>query len=78
MNKKEERNMYSKVDLIENEKMNEIIRKNRIKMQKVETTRVTKSCKKVAKKEKVMFVIAMGILIFGIVYFALTIQKIFF
>lgn len=70
--------MYSKVDLIENEKMNEIIRKNRIKMQKVETTRVTKSCKKVAKKEKVMFVIAMGILIFGIVYFALTIQKIFF
>lgn len=78
MNKKEERNMYSKVDLIENEKMNEIIRKNRIKMQKVETTRVAKTSKKVAKKEKVMFVIAMGILIFGIVYFALTIQKIFF
>ena len=78
MNKKEERNMYSKVDLIENEKMNEIIRKNRIKMQKVETTRVAKTSKKVAKKEKLMFVIAMGILIFGIVYFALTIQKIFF
>ena len=70
--------MYSKVDLIENEKMNEIIRKNRIKMQKVETTRVAKTSKKVAKKEKLMFVIAMGILIFGIVYFALTIQKIFF
>ena len=47
-------------------------------MQKVETTRVAKTSKKVAKKEKVMFVIAMGILLFGMIYFALTIQKIFF
>lgn len=65
--------MYSKIDLIENEKMNEIIRKNRERMRKQ-----VKVEKKESFKDKVLMFVASGILMFGVMYFIAVIESLRF
>ena len=65
--------MYSKVDLIENEKMNEIIRKNRERMRKQ-----IKVEKKTSLKDKVFMFIASAIFMFGLMYFISVIESLRF
>ena len=70
-NKKERVNMYTKIDLKENEKMNEIIKANQIKVREFNKTRDKK-----IKSQKVFNFIFANLLFIALLFFIAVVEMI--